>query len=182
MDVIVVDPYDTTLVEELFALHQAVHEHDRPDLPEPLWDEFLAELRHNSPEVQVERLAARINGQLVGDAVIALPEIDNRHLAHYYLNVLPAYRRRGVGRALLARVCQRAREAQRESLLCWAGQAVPGGPPRPDAGPRFLEAMGFAPALAARQRRVDLAAVDPAAEQKLLAECMPRATGYERMS
>jgi GNAT superfamily N-acetyltransferase len=182
MDVIVVDPADTAVAKELFALHQAVHATDWPDLPEPLWEPFLAELREPSPEVRIDRLAARIDGRLVGDALLALPEIDNRHLAICALNVLPTHRRRGIGRALLAEVCQRARAEQRRSLLCGASKAVPGGPPRPDAGPRFLEAMGFAPALAAKQRRIDLTAVDPAAEQDLLAECLPHATGYECVS
>jgi GNAT superfamily N-acetyltransferase len=182
MDVTIVDPDDTAVGAELFALHQAVHTTDWPDLPEPLWEPFLAELRQPGPEMRIDRLAARIDGRLVGDALLALPEIDNRHLAICALNVLPTHRRRGIGRALLAEVCQRARAEQRRSLLCGASKAVPGGPPRPDAGPRFLEAMGFAPALAAKQRRIDLTAVDPAAEQDLLAECLPHATGYECVS
>jgi hypothetical protein len=64
-------------------------------------------------------------------------------------------------------------------LICGVRQPVPGGPPRGDAGARFLAALGFAPALQNSLRRIDLTAIDESAEQRLLDECRARATEYE---
>jgi GNAT superfamily N-acetyltransferase len=176
MDNTKVDPDDTTLAKELFALQQAVHAAERPDDPPPLWEPFLARLRQTDPEVRIEWLAARVGDQLVGRATIGLPVVDNRHIAQVYVS--PAHRRRGVGRALLEQVCQLAQDDHRRTLVGGASRPVPGGPPRPDAGARFLAALGFTPALEGLLRRIDMAAVDPASEQRLLAECLPHATDY----
>lgn len=67
-------------------------------------------------------------------------------------------------------------------LIAQASRGVPGGPARSDAGVRFLTAMGFAAALENFRRRIDLTAVDVAHEERLLAECLPRAEAYQRLS
>jgi len=182
MDIREFDVTDATLTEQVFALRQRVHAADHPDRPPPLWREFLARLRRDSPEMPTERLVALMDGQVAGNALIGLPAIDNRHLLHFDVEVAPVYRRRGVGRALLDRVRERARAERRPVLVTGATGPVPGGPPRHEAGVRFLAAMGFSPGLDAKLRRIDLPAVDAAAEQRLLDECLPHAEDYERLS
>lgn len=182
VDIVPVDPADEDLLADLHRLHHAVHAADRPDHPRPLWKPFLARVRQDNREVRTELLAARVDGQLVGRAMIGWPIIDNRHLAQFDLEVIPAHRRRGVGRAMLAQVRHRAQQEQRRTLITGANRPVPGGPPRSEAGARFLAAMGFSVALASMWRRVDLTAVDLADEQRLLADCLPRAAGYELLT
>lgn len=176
------DVADATQTEQLFALRQAVHAADCPDRPPPLLQQFLARLRKDPHEMRIERLVGVVDGQVVGNATIALPEVDNRHLLHFSMEVTPAYRRRGVGRALLDRLHQRARHEQRRVLMSGATGPVPGGPPRDGAGARFLAAMGFSSALESRLRRIDLTTVDDTAEQRLLEECRPHAEDYDCLS
>lgn len=145
MEMARLDPDDTAAVEELFALQQAVHAADTPDSPFPPREEFLASVRQTSPEGRSLWLLARIDGRLVGAGVLRLPDIDNRHMAQIEVQVRPAHRRRGVGRALLERLRQQARAEQRSTLVGWVFRSVPGGPHRGDAGVRFLAAMGSHP-------------------------------------
>lgn len=176
------DPADQAALAAVFALAQETHAADRPDEPVPLWEPFRARLQRPAPEHAVELAAAWLDGRPVGMALLALPVVDNRHLAQFDLEVHPEHRRRGVGRALLAWVRGRARQEQRRTLLTGARRQVPGGPPRSDAGVRFLTTLGFSPAVDARMRRIDLTAVDPAAEQRLLAECQPHAADYQSVT
>jgi GNAT superfamily N-acetyltransferase len=182
MDIAELDADDDAQADELFRLHQVVHAADQPDNPPPVREPFFADLRHSSPETRTARLVGRIDGELVGSAALVLPEIDNRHLALMELQVHPAYRRRGVGRALCDRVAGQARQERRRTLGGWTRRQAPGGPPRGEAGERFLTAMGFAPALAGFTRRIDLAAIDESVEQRLIDECLPHATDYACVS
>jgi GNAT superfamily N-acetyltransferase len=179
MKIAEVDVNDATQTMALLSVHQAVHAADQPDNPPPLREQFLATLRQTNPEMRMERLVARVDGEPVGGSVLALPDIDNRHLAQMDLQVHPAHRRRGVGRALFDRVSRRAREEQRQALVSGTRRPVPGGPPRGEAGARFLAAMGFSPAMETFMRRIDLSAIDQPAEQRLLDDCLPHATDYE---
>lgn len=182
MDIVRVNPADEALLAGVYRLHQEAHAADRPDEPRPLWEPFLARLRQPDPELRLEVWAARLDGALAGRLLLALPVVDNTHLAKFDVEVSPSHRRRGVGRALVERAGQRAREERRGTLLAGARRAVPGGPPRSDAGAKFLAALGFTPAIDALERRIDLAAVDEQAEQRLLAECLPHAADYETVT
>jgi mycothiol synthase len=94
-----------------------------------------AEVRRQSEEVRVEpdgTLVAEIGGRVVGSIT---PSLDD-------LSVAAAFRRRGVGTALVAASLDRVRSAGRPYLLLY----VPGGgdPPRPTAARLFAESRGFA--------------------------------------
>lgn len=182
VEIVRVDPAAEALLADLHRLHHAVHAADRPDQPRPLWQPFLTRVRQDNREIRLELLAARVDGELVGRAMIGWPIIDNRHLCQFDLEVIPSHRRRGVGRALLGRVRERAREEQRRTLVTGVYGPIPGGPARSDAGARFLAATGFGVAVESMWRRIDLTTVDLAEEQRLLAECRPRAAGYQSLS
>lgn len=100
-EIVRVDPADQAALAALFRLGQETHAADRPDEPAPLWEPFRARLQQPDPELAVEAAAAWLDGRPVGRVMLALPVVDNRHLAQFDLEVHPAYRRRGVGRALL---------------------------------------------------------------------------------
>jgi GNAT superfamily N-acetyltransferase len=179
MQITPLDIHDPAQADELFALEQATHAADRPDNPPPLYDALITRLRQDDLEVRVALMSARLDDRMVGYALIALPTIDNRHLAQVEVRVDPRHRRRGVGSALLETMIERAGAEQRSVLIGGVTGPVPGGPPRGEAGARFAEAHGLTPALPNTQRRADLQATDVAAEQRLLDECLFHAADYD---
>ena len=62
-------------------------------------------------------LVAKIDGVIVGTADIALPLVDNLDLAEFTLDILPEYRRQGVGRQLLEAAEHFARDEGRHTIL-----------------------------------------------------------------
>ena len=62
-------------------------------------------------------LVARVDGEIVGTADIALPLADNLDLAEFTLDILPEFQRQGVGRQLLEAAEQFARAEGRTSIL-----------------------------------------------------------------
>lgn len=84
-------------------------------------------------------LTARVEGRLAGVAELGLPQQANEHLAELEVDVLPEFRRRGVGRALHDEAVRRARADGRSTM---AGEAHQDGhSPSPSAA--FAQAMGF---------------------------------------
>lgn len=179
MQITPLDAHDPTQADEVFALEQAVHAADTPDGPPPLHDPLVTMLRQDHPGVRVAFRSARLGDGLAGYALIAMPAVDNQHLAQVIVRVDPRHRRRGVGSALLERMVEHATAERRAVLFGQVAGPVPGGPPRSDAGARFAEAHGFTPALPNTHRRIDLQATDEAAERRLLDECLPHAGDYE---
>ncbi len=179
MQITPLDVHDQTQVHALFALEQAVHAADAPDDPPPLRDPLVTMLRQEHPDVTVALTSAWVDDELAGYALLAMPTLDNRHLAQVIVRVDPRRRRRGVGSALFEKMVNHAGSQQRTTLISRVTGPVPGGPPRGEAGARFAEAHGFSAALTNTQRRADLAATDETAEQQLLDECLPHAADYE---
>jgi GNAT superfamily N-acetyltransferase len=62
-------------------------------------------------------LVAKIDGVIVGTADIALPLVDNLDLAEFTLDILPEFRRQGVGRQLLEAAEHFARDEGRHTIL-----------------------------------------------------------------
>lgn len=176
-----VDPRDEWAFGQWFAVHDAVAHHDRPD--EPGW--LAHEVRSAALEAlgpdrdhDVQLLAARLDGRLVGVARLDLPQRDNLHLGELELAVLPAERRHGVGRALLVEVERRLRAEGRTTVHAYSDEP-PGHPSAADqgAGP----ALGFARAQVEQRRDLDLP-VEPARAAALTAACEPYAVGYELLT
>lgn len=62
-------------------------------------------------------LVAKIRGNIVGTADIALPLVDNLDLAEFTLDILPEFRHQGVGRQLLEAAEHFARDEGRHTIL-----------------------------------------------------------------
>ncbi|GAA4348400.1 GNAT family N-acetyltransferase [Angustibacter luteus] len=91
-------------------------------------------------------------GQVVGEAAIHLPLLDNTHFAALFLSVHPRWRRQGIGRALLTELERRAVEAGRRTLCLESDLA-----PNPDAAAySFAPRHGYAPALVTTRYDLDL--------------------------
>ncbi len=88
---------------------------------------------------------------------------DNMHAAELFLQVLPEFRRQGLGRELLRRVVAYARDHQRRLLIAGSNERVP-------AGAAFLQRIGARKGLAAVENQLCLADVD----RGLLARWMER--------
>jgi GNAT superfamily N-acetyltransferase len=113
------------------------------------------EVRERQREVtdrRIELLAARVGDDVVGQATLHLPIKDNLRFSHGDVTVHPAWRRRGVGSALLAEVERRARAAGRTTLSIESEAAVG----HVDPAESFAPARGYRAALADLRSDLDL--------------------------
>lgn len=62
----------------------------------------------------------------LGDVVILRIE-ENQHMAQFEITVLPEYRRQGLGRQLLSRIAEVARQENRRLLMTKTAAQIPGG-------------------------------------------------------
>ncbi|MFI6812294.1 GNAT family N-acetyltransferase [Nonomuraea sp. NPDC050328] len=116
-----------------------------------------------------EAWAAVADGEVVGGYALEFPEDENPHLAELLaLTVHPAHRRRGVGRALIAHVHERARANGRGAVLTWArAEGATAG---------FAKALGFDQTYASVRRLLDLRTAGWDRYRELAAVRVP---GYE---
>ncbi|WP_213454803.1 GNAT family N-acetyltransferase [Rhizomonospora bruguierae] len=173
------DTGDAALADRLWEISAAVTAADLPDLPPPDQHSFSLNLREPWPGNDREHFVARdAAGTVLGYAKLDLPVLDNLTIAEAEIEVDPAHRRRGAGRALLAALLDRARALGRKHLAGMAVEQLPGGPGRAGAGAAFAKAAGFSMALAEVRRRLDVTAIDRAVLDDLLTRAWSRAKGY----
>ncbi|MGN9810592.1 GNAT family N-acetyltransferase [Micromonospora sp. BQ11] len=178
---IVVAPFDTAdpaAVDEAHRIATAVTVADLPDFPVEDREEFGATLAHPMPGNVIVHALARIDGVAVGRVQVRLSQLDNTDLASVTIEVDPEHRRRGAGRALFAYARRVAVDDRRKRLFWNAVTTLPGGAVRPEAGAGFSAAMGAEPALAEVRRRLEIARLDDAALDELLAGARSHAAGY----
>ncbi|MGN9801961.1 GNAT family N-acetyltransferase [Micromonospora sp. L32] len=172
------EPTDQTAVDAAYRIGAAATDADAPDLPPYCRRRFEALVRHPMPGLVVHWALARLDGVPAGWLRLELPQLDNTDNAVAELVVHPAYRRRGVGRALHEHGVRLLRDAGRKRVVGEAVSALPGGPARDPAGAAFAAAVGARPALAAVRRRLDTTTLDRAALDTLLAGARSAAAGY----
>lgn len=179
MDIAVtpLDPADETAAGQAFDISAAQHAADVPDLP-ICRVSFLAGLVHPWPGNRTERFVAYLGDAPAGYLQVDLPTLENTENADMDLMVHPAYRRRGVGRALYERAVAIARENGRRRLMTMTVETLPGGPERDGAGSAFARAVGAKSALTEVRRRLRVSTVDDAALDAQLAEAWQHAKGY----
>jgi GNAT superfamily N-acetyltransferase len=143
-----------------------------PDFPPPCPVRYAGLLRHPGKSTEVVAYLADLDGEPAGSVHIWLPLLDNTGNANIELMVDPAYRRRGVGRALYDLAVEQARARGRVRVIGDCVATIPGGPVRDEAGGAFAEAMGAKRALVDVRRRLDLSTVDISGLD------VPQAPGY----
>jgi GNAT superfamily N-acetyltransferase len=172
IEVRAVDPLDEGGLAARHGVATAALAEDIPDFPPPCPVRYGSALRHPSPGTDVRSFLAYADGQPAAVATLWLPLLENTGNARMDLQTAPAYRRRGVGRALHAYAVEVARQRGRVRLRGETVSALPGGVPRDGAGRAFATAMGASEALVEVRRRLDLSTVDIAALP------VPEAPGY----
>lgn len=166
---------DDAALAELWAFEERMRVERMPDDP-PLVRELFAARMRNIPEFyHYEYQVARAPG---GSEIVAACAIgydlggENAHMAQIEVEVLPAHRRRGLGRRLLGEGAGLARAAGRRLLLGFTSDRVP-------AGAAFARALGAQPGLEERHSQLALAELDRAMLGGWQAQAAERASGYE---
>jgi GNAT superfamily N-acetyltransferase len=172
IDVRMIDPYDDAARADHLAIAVAVREHDVPDFPPPCPVRFAGQLRFPEKAMESVAFTAYLDGTPAGTLSMWFPQLDNVGNARLDLQVHPALRRRGVGRALYDFAVAQARQRGRVRTISDSVATLPGGTPRDESGGGFAAAMGAHRALVDVRRRLDLSTVDV---DELP---MPQAPGY----
>lgn len=171
------DPADPTTVDQAYGI-KAASAH-APDMPPSSRQWFDTVLGFQRSDERIEFSLAYLDGTPVGLIKIEFPLLDNLDNAGLDIQVLPEYRRRGVGRALYAYGVARVRDAGRTRIMGQSADTMPGGVTRDPAPTAFAQSLGAKSALVDVRRRLDIGTVDDATLDALLAESWQRATGYE---
>ncbi len=97
---------------------------------------------------------------------------ENRHISQFSIDVLPAYRRQGLGRRLLACAVQSAQDAQRTLMLAETSERIP-------AGEAFMQRYGAAKGLEAHTNQLELANLDRGLLDAWVQRAQSSAAGFE---
>ncbi|MGS2613170.1 N-acetyltransferase family protein [Micromonospora sp. LZ34] len=173
-----IEATDQAAIDAAYRVGAAANEADLPDFPPFCRRRFEGSVRHPMPGNAALWALARLDGVPAGYLALDLPQLDNTDNATADLIVHPAYRRRGVGRALHEHGVRLLRERGRKRVVGMAVSALPGGLSRPAAGAAFAAALGAHPALLEVRRRLDTAGLDHAGLDALLADARGRFAGY----
>lgn len=96
---------------------------------------------------------------------------SNRHLADFWIGVLPAERRHGLARRLLAPIVESAQREERRLLVSWTNDRAP-------AGDAFMARLNGQMGLETHTNQLQIADVDPARLRAWQAQAQERAAGF----
>ena len=161
-------------IAETHSFWTAIRAESHPEDPPTPLDVEIARIRNLPSFVEICEFAARVNGNIVGmgEAVWTTTD-DNPHLIQAGVWVLPACRRRGIGRELLRKLVEVAEREGRTTLL-----ALIGASGRVPAGTAFAQAVGAEAALAEHTNRLLLADVNRDMIKHWIKDGPKRAPGY----
>lgn len=172
------DGSDQAATDAAFELTVAAEQVDVPGFAPAVRRQFEGRIRHPLPGNAYHQALATLDGVPAGYLELRLPQLENTGNASVNLVVRPAYRRRGVGRALHEYARRLLTERGRERMIAVTVGPLPDGPDRPDPGGGFATAMGAKVALPEVRRRLEIDTLDHAALDALLAGARQRAAGY----
>ncbi|MEU3454021.1 GNAT family N-acetyltransferase [Micromonospora sp. NPDC006766] len=178
ISVIPLNPDDHATLDAAYQTAVAAQAVDEPDLPPLCLRRFEASLRHPMPGIDTRCSVAWLDGVPAGWIRLYLHTLDNTETAGVELVVHPAYRRRGVGRALHEHALRSLREYGGKRMVGSTVTPLPGEEGREMPGAAFAAAVGAQPALVDVRRRLDVTALDRPRLATLLAEASAAAVGY----
>lgn len=177
MGTTLLDVHDDDRARRAYEAVVASRVFGRPWFEPPSYHEVVVEWRHEDKAEPKEIWVAEDGGEVAGVATLYLPMEDNTWLAWFDLHVHPERRRRGHGAALMDRLVDRARSANRSSLL--TDILVPVDDP--DHGyRRFIERHGYALSNTEVVRHLDLPIVDDHLD-RLHSQARPKWEGRYRL-
>jgi GNAT superfamily N-acetyltransferase len=169
---------DTGRLEARFDVLAAARAVDHPYDPPQSHVDAMAVLAHPWPGERCTHWLVRSGGAVAGATALFLPELDNLENASIELVIHPAYRRQGIGAAVMEQLVELARSEGRRRII---GELCSGGPDLP-TGPRgnaaFAEGCGAKEALVEVRRRLDLSALDRGQLQRLLGTAEAKSGAY----
>jgi GNAT superfamily N-acetyltransferase len=157
VEIIELDPFDDQAMRAWYDVYLASESEGREFHQAYAFEEVRAAFRTPTPMTRLRPQLACADGEVVGVAGIALPQLDNTTAAEVAVGVRPDRWGKGIGTALLSRVEQVAREERRTLLL--GEVAYPYDGPADGAGTRAVEfacRRGFELGLGDVQRVLDL--------------------------
>jgi len=171
---------DPASVQAHWRVLEAVMDHDIPAFPKPTPRTVYLWQKHGWVGRRSEDYLAFVDGELAGRLEVTFPTLDNLGNMFMQLDVVPEFRRRGIGRALYEKAAERARANDRTTVMSHTAWTLPGLPARDGgAGPAFAEAMGFSSAnLPEVMRRFDLSALDDGVLDAIFEKAKTRSEGY----
>jgi len=146
-----------------------------PDDPPIPLEETIQRLQNAPPESIVMIffwVAWDEEGTAVGYSVVQMPVADNLHLVQFSINILPEYRRQGLGKQFLARIVQTANEHNRSLLLSSTMASVPDGE-------GFLAHIGAESKLAGHTNQLKVSELDRDMLADWQVKAAERAGGFE---
>lgn len=157
-------------LRQLADFHRRMSAEREPDDPPPSDDESTAMWRNLPDFYQVDAwLAKTPAGELAGVAWGAMLLIEeNQHLMQCSIEVLPAYRRQGIGKRFLRELVDDAGAHQRRLLIAGTTDRVP-------AGGAFLQRIGATPGVETRINQLKMSELN----RTVLAEWLKRAKALE---
>ena len=174
MNVRPIDPNDDDELGAWWAVQHASHLADWPDDSPMTFNAARAmAIGGFGAKHFVLAVAEDGPGQVVGCSMLGMPDRDNTGVVEVDIQVDPAHRRRGAGRALALHAEEVAAGEQRTVLAGGYEEPLDVAPP----AAAFATALGYAPALLEVRRDLHLP-VAPALLDELEAACAPSATGY----
>ena len=178
-----IDPFDDQAVDAWWEIYAEAERADR-GADTAVWTlgESRHELQQRSATIDRRAYLARIDGDIVASARLALPLRDNVRSAHIGVHVAPALRRRGIGGTVLA-LLENEADAEGRSILdaeaSWPYAAGEDG--RSIPAREFARRHGYALALGDVQSRLALP-VDAALLDELAAAASARSTEFSLRS
>ncbi len=158
--------------DAVHRLHVQMDREYHPDDAPRSRQELELEWRNLPPALAAHRWGLWDGDQAVGRGGVWIwTEETNQHLASFNLYVLPAYRREGWGKQLLASVVAPARQAQRTLLMTQTSSRIPDGE-------GFLRHLDAKAGLQQRESQLLMADVDRALVAQWLAEGPVHAPGF----
>jgi GNAT superfamily N-acetyltransferase len=166
---------DPAALQACFDIVLAGHPYDEPNGPPETPASFAGQWVHGWDGTPHESWLGRADdGEPVCCCLVTLPDRENTTLAYSSLHVLPDRRRSGFGTVLLRHCAERARLAGRSRLVAHARDG--------SAGAAFAAAAGARGGIDEVIRVMDVDASLPGRLNRLRADTLSLAAGYELLS
>ncbi|MCW5849294.1 MAG: GNAT family N-acetyltransferase [Anaerolineae bacterium] len=163
---------ELALVHHLFSKMRAERQPDDPPIP---FEENLARWRSQPPFIQLTFYGVwnPNHTALIGRGTVVTVSLEeNRRLAQVELEVLPEYRRQGLGKRLLGLLAEVAEREGRSLMLIGTHGRIP-------AGEAFMERVGGHKGLEGHTNQLDLRDLDRDLLQRWLDQAASLADDFE---